>query len=149
MKYIECPDTCDLILNQDSVFIAGGIRGCHDWQKEMVSLLADTDLALLNPRREPFPTSDPNAVLEQVKWEYDYLHKATSILFWFPAEIVCSTALYELGFWSYSSKPLYIGVHPEFNKRRTVELQTQLSRPNIEISYSLPELAKQIRQAAT
>lgn len=70
MKYVEAfsltqtsqykPERGDI-----SLFLAGGITGCRDWQKDAVKLLeaAQTgyfgpnkeDLVVLNPRREHWP----------------------------------------------------------------------------------------------
>ncbi len=37
-----------------------------------------------------------------------------------------------------------MGVHPNYPKRQDVEIQTGLVRPDIQIVYSLDELANQI-----
>lgn len=144
MDYIEAPKTLGYSLFRKSIFLAGGITNCPEWQKEMVGLLSETDLVLLNPRRENFPIHDPSAALEQITWEYDHLRIANAILFWFPCETLCPIVLYELGAWSMTDKPLFIGVHPQYKRRQDVEVQTGLARPDIEIVYSIQELADQV-----
>ena len=142
MKYIEAP--LDYTNLPNSLFLAGGITDCPDWQQEMVELLSDTDLTILNPRRANFPIYDPNAALEQIAWEHNALRDVGSISFWFPKETICPIVLYELGAWSMTSKPIFVGVHPEYKRRQDVEIQTRLVRPGIEIVLSLTELADQV-----
>src|SRR5438132_145293 len=88
----------------ESVFLAGGITGCPDWQTDMVSLLAGSPVVVLNPRRKNFPIGDPNAAQEQIAWEYRHLRKADRILFWFSAATLNPIVLYELGAWSVTTK---------------------------------------------
>lgn len=129
-----------------TLFLAGGITGCPDWQAEMAFLFADTPLTLFNPRRANFPINDPNAAYEQIAWEHKHLQRADAILFWFPYETLCPIVLYELGTWSMSSKPLFVGVHPDYQRRADVEIQTLLVRPDVQVVYSLLDLAQQVRQ---
>lgn len=144
MRYLESPENIEHALGYKSIFLAGGITGCPDWQQEMVSLLSDTSLILLNPRRADFPIHNPNAALEQITWEYIHLRFADAILFWFPYETMCPIVLYELGAWSMTGKLLYVGVHPEYQRRQDVEIQTGLARSDVIIVYSLQDLANQI-----
>jgi len=127
------------------LFLAGGIQGCPDWQSDMVSLLHDTSWVVLNPRRTNFPIHDPTAADAQIQWEYDHLRYADVILFWFPCETLCPIVLYELGAWSMTKKPLYVGVHPDYQRRQDVEIQTRLSRPDVRIVYSLEALAQEVK----
>jgi hypothetical protein len=147
MKYIEAPKVYQPKPEQRSIFLAGGISGCPDWQQELVHLLSNTALAILNPRRKVFLENDPNARLEQTAWEYEHLRKADAIAFWFPSETLCPIVLYELGAWSMSRKPIYVGLHPNYERRPDIEVQTRLARPDVEIVYSLPKLAAQIGQS--
>ena len=88
---------------------------------------------------------DPSASNEQIEWEHRYLRSAETISFWFPCETFCPITLYELGAWSMSDKTLFVGVHPDYPRKVDVEVQTKLARPEIEIVYSLSDLATQIR----
>lgn len=144
MTYVEAPEILEQKQGSTSIFLAGGITNCPDWQREMVKLLQDTDLILLNPRRTHFPIYDPNAAQEQITWEYEHLRKADAILFWFPYQTLCPIVLYELGAWSMSGKPIFVGVHPEYQRRRDVEIQTGLVRSQVRIVYSLQDLAYQV-----
>ena len=142
MIYVESPTIISGVLRQ-TLFLAGGITGCPDWQQEMVTMLSQTNLTLLNPRRADFPIHDPDAALEQITWEHTHLRRAYAILFWFPCETLCPIVLYELGAWSKTNKPLLVGVHPDYKRRQDVEIQTKLERPDVKIVYSLQDLAAQ------
>lgn len=145
-RYIECPNTTD-DHSRKSIFLAGGIVGCPKWQVDMASvLLKITDLVVFNPNREYFPMDDLNAGKVQIKWEYDRLRRADYILFWFPKETLCPIVLYELGAWSMTNKPIFVGVHPEYARRFDVEQQTGLARPEVEVVYSLFDLAGQVER---
>jgi Nucleoside 2-deoxyribosyltransferase like len=128
-----------------AVFMAGGISGCPDWQREVVGLLRDEPVALLNPRRAAFPIGDPEAGPKQIEWEHRHLRRADAILFWFPRETLCPIALYELGAWSMTTKSLFVGTHPGYPRRMDVEVQTRLARPDVRVADSLTDLAEQVR----
>lgn len=123
------------------LFLAGGITGCPDWQQEMIAHLADYPGTILNPRRADFPIGDPAAAQAQIEWEHKALRYADEILFWFPCETICPIVLYELGAWSMTSKPIYVGVHPNYQRRQDVEIQTRLARPDVPLTYSIEALA--------
>ena len=134
-----------------ALFLAGGITGCPDWQQELVVRLQDLQVVLLNPRRANFPIGNPKAASQQIEWEHRHLRKADAIIFWFPSETLCPITLYELGAWSVyrderGPKPLFIGVHPEYQRRQDVEIQTRLVRPEVQIVYGLPDLAECVKR---
>src|SRR5262249_8534497 len=114
---------------QRSLFLAGGISGCGGWQSRVGGLRAAPGLAPLNPRRANSTWHDPNAAEEQIRWEFRHLRKASGVLFWFPCETLCPIALYELGAWSMTDKPLFVGAHPEYARRLDLLIQTGLVRP--------------------
>lgn len=143
MRYIESPEV--YAGKEKSLFLAGGITGCFDWQWQMKILLKYAHIVLLNPRRKDFPINDPSAAKAQIEWEYKHLRKASAILFWFPCETLCPIVLYELGSWSMTDKKLFVGVHPEYKRRQDVEIQTGLARPEIKIAYDLESLSNQIK----
>jgi len=150
MRCITAPDsTYESTRLERSLFLAGGITGCPDWQQEMIRLLQDHDrLALLNPRRADFPMGDPNAALAQITWEFNHLRLADAILFWFPEETLCPIVLYELGTWTgmLPRKPLFIGAHPGYKRRADVRIQSHLARPGLAMVDSLDALAEAVRQ---
>jgi hypothetical protein len=145
MRYIESPTIYEANPREVSLFLAGGITGCPDWQSELVDMLKGEEIALFNPRRKNYPKNDPDAEYAQIRWEHDHLRKADAISFWFPQETLCPITLYELGAWSMTDKTIFIGVHPEYQKKSDVLIQTGLVRPEIEIAYNLESIAEQIK----
>jgi len=143
MKYIEAPKQYKGV--QPSVFLAGGIPGCDNWQRRMVELLDDTDLVVLNPRRDSFPGDNPGAMRDQIVWEFEHMRRATVRLFWFPSQTLCPITLFELGAWSRLGEPLLVGTDPEYRRRSDVEIQLALARPDVRIVHSLEELAEQLK----
>lgn len=142
MKYVEAPNRTSMALF--SVFLAGGISGCPDWQKEFVDKLRDTDLIIYNPRRANFPMGDKEEGLKQIRWEAEHLDEASCIIFWFPMETVCPIVLFELGSWSMTDKPIFVGCHPDYSRRFDVETQLAIRRPDVKVVYDLNRLAEQL-----
>ena len=141
MKYIECP-TDYLCAGRDiAVFLAGGISNCPDWQQEIVARLSDSQLTLVNPRRKIFTEEYAE---EQIKWEHCHLTRCDAVLFWFTCETICPIALYELGAWNFRPKKLFVGCHPNYQRKLDVEVQTRLERPNTVIAYSIQDLVQQV-----
>jgi hypothetical protein len=128
--YVEAPD--DYTGPLPVVFLAGGITGCPDWQREAVDELADVSAAVCNPRRADFPIDDPAAAPAQIEWEYRHLARAAVVLFWFPAgESPQPIALYELGFHAATGKVLAVGADPGYLRRHDVVEQLRLARPDL------------------
>ncbi len=145
MRYYECPMRYDG--GSPSLFLGGGITGCANWQAEIRHSLSDldTDWVLLNPRRATFDPNDADFDKIQIPWEHDHLSRATALLFWFPPETLCPITLYELGRWTPSCKPMLLGIHPDYKRRKDVELQTWQERPLQKICYSLEDLTRSAR----
>jgi len=142
MRYIEAPEHYDG--DGKSLFLAGGIRNCPDWQSYLADLLKETDLVILNPRRKVFPIHEPNIVEKQITWEYNHLERANVVSFWFPKEAINTLTLYELGAWSKTDKIIFVEVHPEYPKKMDIEIQIKLARPDVDIVYNLESLSEQI-----
>ena len=145
MHCITAPDDFALESWEKSVFLAGGITGCPEWQKEMIEMLSDMDYVLFNPRRDDFPMDDPYQIAGQITWEFSAMRVAKAILFWFPEETLCPIVLYELGAWSMTDKPIFVGVHPAYERRSDVFVQTSLARSDVKVVYSLRALADQVK----
>lgn len=147
MRYIEAPEEFLDYHKKgiNSVFLAGGITDCPDWQQEMCGLLNDTDLVVVNPRQADFPIGNPAAAGLQIGWEHRQLRRVERILFWFPKETLCPIALYELGAWSMTKKRLAIGVEPGYAREEDIRIQTSLVRPDVYVVSSLVALAEAIR----
>ena len=147
MTYVEAPTEYspdDGVHSAPAVFLAGGISDCDDWQTRMTDLLAPLDVVVLNPRRRHFPMDDPAAAVAQIRWEHRHLCRADARLFWVPRATLCPITLYELGAWSAMPGTLFVGVDPAYARRRDVEVQTKLARPDVRVVYSLEELAGQV-----
>ena len=144
MRYVEALNEWDG--EGVSLFIAGGISNCSDWQSEMAPLLSDTELVLLNPRRKNFPMEDPFAAPIQIKWEHKYLAYPHAVLFWFPPETLCPITLFELGTFARTDIPVFVGVDPNYARKLDIEVQMSLWRPDIKVVYSLVDLANQVKQ---
>lgn len=143
MKYIEAPAT-HRPDRSVSVFLAGGIGNCPDWQQLAVQMFAHLDeVTVLNPRRASFPkpwTYDSS--VEQITWEYHALAMADIVLFWFPGgESVTPIALYELGSHARDfGKRLAVGVDPGYPRTDDVHIQLGLLRgPYFPIHYTLDQ----------
>jgi len=148
LKYIEAINEYDNNgkSRKESIFLAGGITNCPNWQKELIKLLEDTELVIYNPRRENFPIHDSNASFEQIKWEHKYFRKVDMISFWFSRGSLNPIVLFELGRWSHFllDKVIFVGVDLEYERRRDVEIQLELEKPEIKVVYSIKELSNQI-----
>lgn len=129
------------------LFLAGGITNCPDWQSEMIKKLKHLrELVIFNPRRKNFDISNPGASEEQINWEFNYLMDADFILFWFATGSIQPIALLELGKYALSNDhvPVFIGCDPKYERKQDIEIQTKLARPEIQIVYTLDDLAKQV-----
>ena len=145
MKYVEVPERWERFPDQPSVFLAGGITGCPDWQREISRMLVMTNYAVLNPRRKNFSTGNPSAAELQINWEFEHLRKADVISFWFCKENIQSIALFELGAWSQQKDPaVVIGVEPGYPREQDIHVQMGLLGRN-KIVSSLEDLANQIK----
>lgn len=145
-EYIQCPAV--YIGRTRSLFLAGTITGAADWQREMASmLLSSPNLVILNPRRAHFPIDDPSATEAQIHWEHLHLTRASMISFWFAKETLAPITMYELGTWSRDGKKIFVGVDPAYQRKRDVEVQTSIARPEVEICYSVEDLAGQVIRA--
>lgn len=139
-----------------SVFLAGGISNCPDWQKEVVTrfgmLLGKfhnhipqlRNLVLINPRRENFNINDPNETVKQIEWEHAHLKSADVILFWFCEETLCPITLFEYGKWLVSDKKLIVGCHENYKRKEDVIAQTRLERPSQKINGELNEVISEL-----
>lgn len=138
LLYIEAPQ--EWSGGYPSVFLAGGITDCPDWQKIASGPLLDQGYIVLNPRRENFPIEDPTAAEAQIKWEFRHLHYANVVLFWFPASPSPQPiALYELGFHAAKGTDIAVGVSPGYARKADVYHQMRLSRPQLTVRTSLSD----------
>lgn len=127
MKHIKCPDSLSVLdLDRETVFLAGGISGCPDWQSEFVEMMKKVRnfFVFINPRRDNFDTSNPEMTEEQIAWEFFHLKHAKQAIFWFPKETLCPITLFEYGKWVMTGKPFIVGCHPEYARKEDLQHQT-------------------------
>lgn len=137
MHIIEAPYLSPIL--PADLFLAGGISNCPDWQKEAISLLVNVEGTAFNPRRSSPFTED--IAEEQIKWEYTALRNSKALIFWFPAETLCPITLFELGVFSQRKDiPVFVGTHPDYQRRFDVIKQLQLERPEITVHNNLKDL---------
>jgi hypothetical protein len=149
-EYIEAPTEFEDFgpAGAASVFLAGGISDCENWQRRVSEELAGTGLVVLNPRRRDFPINDPSAAEAQIEWEHRHLQRAAARLFWFPPQTLCPIALYELGAWASRAGSLFVGTDPAYARRTDVLIQLRLARPDVVVTDSLQELIHQVKSWA-
>jgi len=137
-RYVEAPQ--HFPGGQPSVFLAGGITDCPDWQAEAARMLAGVPAVVLNPRRPSFDVGDPVEAERQIRWEHAHLGRAAVVLFWFaqgpsPQPI----ALYELGAMAATGRTIVVGTHPGYPRRIDVRIQLGLSRPELAVHDTLAD----------
>lgn len=101
MRVITAPEKYIRQPNDITVFLAGGITNCWEWQDKAIELLNEKNLdnlVIFNPRRKDFPINDPNAAEEQIKWEFNMLEQCDIFSMYFCAgESDQPICMYELG----------------------------------------------------
>ncbi len=104
-----------------SVFLAGGITKCQDWQNEVIKILQNKDdeddnfmpysgesftymplspynMTIFNPRQEHFDITDSKASYKQILWEFERLECADIFSMYFcESESDQPICMYELG----------------------------------------------------
>ena len=152
MNIITAPhDLYDLeTAHAPSLFLAGGITNCPDWQSAMIEELrcqsVCADLTIYNPRRTDFDIKNPRASEEQICWEFAKLRDADIVSFWFAPGSVNPIVFYELGMWGNSreGRPMCVGCDHEFTRIPDVVMQTRLARPELSVQSSLSALVDQV-----
>lgn len=140
MKVITAPENYKIQPNDICCFLAGGISGCPDWQKEVIRILQSTsfdDLVMFNPRRDTFdPNADESEIYEQIEWEFEYLNKIDIFSMYFCKETIQPICMYELGRYIEVMKRRFpedyidriiISVDPEYKRNLDVIVQANLA----------------------
>jgi hypothetical protein len=143
MIYMECPNKTDL--DKKSLFLAGGISGCRNWQAEVVAYTQSIDYILYNPRREYYDITNQDIAEEQITWEEEMMRKADFIAFYFCRETICPITLYELGVYNMTKKPIIVGMDQDYSRRLDIEIQTKLKRPQVKFVYGTQGLISGIK----
>ena len=137
MKIYQAPDKVDWfeVAKRKSIFLAGGITGCDDWQSDLIEELRNLDadglvdlggLVIFNPRRDNFDVMDMGVKIEQIRWEHKCLEKCDICSFFFPAsESVQPITLYELGR-HLGDHTSVVGVQEGYKRAEDVKIQLAL-----------------------
>lgn len=104
------------------------------------------DFDIINPKRISWDDSRDNDEVskEQIIWEKNYIDSSDYILFWFPKETLCPITLFELGAALHTKNIACIGIHPEYQRKLDIEVQTSLVNKNIPIKYSLDDMISSV-----
>lgn len=144
MKVIVPPKIYRPGENEISVFLAGGITNCSNWQNEIIQRIEelraddfDDDLIIYNPRRDNFPIHQSSAAEEQIRWEFNKLNQMDIFSMYFcEGESDQPICMYELGryisqmqlrFPTDWNRRIIISVEDEYKRINDVIIQTKLA----------------------
>lgn len=139
-----------------SIFLAGGITGVENWQKKAIDVLMkefkNIPLIIFSPRRDNFPINDPNAALEQIKWEYEALEICDIFSMYFGSgnsdQPICMYEYgkhlqkYEDGDYDYNQ--FIVTAEKDYKRYQDVIIQTTLVDPLLKVNTSLDEHIQEI-----
>lgn len=81
-----------------SLFLAGGISGCRNWQDDVLRELEPDNISIFNPRQKYFDISDKDATPKQIAWEFERLESMDVFSMYFcNSDSVQPICMYELG----------------------------------------------------
>lgn len=160
MRVITAPEEYIRQPNDITVFLAGGITNCWEWQDKVIEILQNKkevnldNLVIFNPRRKDFPINNPNASYEQIKWEFDMLEQCDIFSIYFCAgESDQPICMYELGrnicrmqmrFPTDWSMRLIITTEYGYKRVKDVSIQTMLATdctlPNTNIAQHIDNI---------
>ena len=104
MRIITAPEPYIRQPKDITVFLAGRITNCWEWQDKVIEMLQNQtevnldNLVIFNPRRKNFPIDKPEESRKQIKWEFEMLEQCDIFSMYFCAgesdQLIC---MYELG----------------------------------------------------
>lgn len=161
VKVVEAPNAIYSVSERFSlkIFIAGGISGCRDWQRDLIHRIIDSyeikspdynlpfkypEVTLYNPRRKEFDIRNSSMEDEQVSWEYENIDKCDLISFWFSDETIQPITLLELGKVIGMNKPMVIGVDDDYERKGDVEIQLRLAGFTGKIHSTIKDLSREL-----
>lgn len=145
MRVITAPEFYIPQEHDITVFLAGGITNCPDWQSKVIKdLNVDNSylesLVIFNPRRENFPIWDKSAAYAQIEWEYQMLERCNIFSMYFSSgESDQPICMYELGrnilrmqmrFPADWQDRIVISVEDGYIRTQDVLVQTELATQN-------------------
>jgi hypothetical protein len=133
-----------------SVFLAGSIEmdDAPRWQDQLAAALVDTELVVLNPRRDEWQVEWEQRARcepfrEQVEWELEGLERADLVCFYFAPGTKSPISLLELGLLAHTDRAVVCC--PEgFWRLGNVEIVC--ARYGIPLLASLDELAEHLQR---
>ena len=140
MRVVTGPEPYTIQDGEISVFLAGGITNCPNWQKDIIDYFKDCKLpiVILNPRRDEFPINDEMETITQIAWEFNALEKCDIFSMYFAeSESDQPICMYELGrnivrmqqrflphdYW----RRIVISVEDGYKRQKDVMVQTELA----------------------
>ncbi len=133
------------------VFLAGSIEmgAAENWQDRLTALLKETELVVLNPRRDDWDSSweqkiENEQFREQVEWELQNIEGAEKVVIYFDPNTKAPITLLELGLVAgYKEASDVFVVCPEgFYRKGNVDIVCD--RYGIEQFESIEDLAKHL-----
>lgn len=137
------------------IFLAGGITGCRDWQKECVEWLDEIlynddnhNVLIYNPRRDKWDMNDPSVAFQQIDWEFRKLEAMDifSMYFCTSDTSVGPICFYELGryicrmqmrFPNSWQKRIVISTDQGYSRTEDVRWQTELAAGGLGINRNV------------
>ena len=122
-----------------TIFLAGGITGCYDWQKETIDHLRrfvggdDDQVVVYNPRQENFDINNPYSATDQITWEFQYLSNVDIFSMYFVGgDQIQPICMYELGRYTkpYGDQQV-ISVEMDYVRKNDVVIQVALASKGV------------------
>jgi len=142
-----------------ALYLAGGMSNCPNWQKEFTQHFENlkddcqtmmrcfwlNNLTIINPRRNNYDPTKKSEVKKQTMWEYSHIKSSDAMVFYFPEESICSSALLQYGKCLASNKKIFLGIDESYTKLLDLYTITRLERPDQPINYSLKDLIEEVQ----
>lgn len=146
---ITCPEDVELasynLVFAIPVFLAGGITNCEEWQKTVINYFKENwkherGIIFLNPRRDSFDVTNPNATREQIEWEFKYLNTPHVLfsMYFSNSPSPQPICFYEMGralgkvfeiddFDESRKNDVFVATHKDFHRKADVLIQGELA----------------------
>ena len=156
IREIQAPNKISDFNSNLTVFLAGGISNCRNWQDEVIKELYKLDnkydlprISIFNPRQDAdMKDIDP---VEQIKWEHRYLELADIFsVFFCDSESLQPRTLYELGKYG-REKTSIITVEKGYKREEDILVQSYLDGlwvSHLDKKNAVKEHARQIMHMA-
>ena len=150
-QIITSPSKAKPIKGNITVFLAGGISKCDDWQSEVIEELKfDENVTFYNPRQKSFDIENFASAVDQITWEYERLEKADIFSMYFcNSESDQPICMYELGRnivrmqikhpndWM---NRIVVSIEEGYKRKTDVRMQLMLCAPHLYVNtFAYPE----------